>query len=157
MGVTRAIKFEPNNESHNKMLEEFLNEKKDYIDLLTQIKKAKTNNEQNNIDQYIIIELDQEIRDIFHIKGEKDTKICTISCPIQKDEKTNKRNINIASNYALNTLNMEEVFIKILPQQEAIRKYLLNNNYEYLGYGDSNEIIFLKEKEINQIKSYLVN
>jgi len=136
---SKLIPIDPNNIKHIEFLEEF----KTY-NYKTPIGIIKNQDDNNDISMELLLEEKNNITDICHLQGVKDMKQCFISC---LEKKKKKRNIiPMATNYAMNTLGMEEVFIKIKPDDKNMLEYLFENNYEYLG-DEKGSIIFLKEKE----------
>ncbi len=100
---------------------------------------------QNEIEESLYLEKDSSIIDLCHIYGEKDMKRCRIS--FAKIPHTKKRKLlSLATDYALSTLGMEEVFISVNPEDKALMVELNQEGYENLGE-ESNNILFLKEKE----------
>ena len=101
-------------------------------------------NSQNDISLELVLEEKSKVEDICHIQGVKDMKSCTIT--FIKKEKKNRKIYKLATNYALNTLGMEEVFIKIDPEDDKMLQYFESNDFECLG-DEKGSIIYLKERE----------
>ena len=85
-----------------------------------------------------------KIKDLCHIIGERDRKVCTIyPAPIKGKR---KKLIEEATNYTFNTLGMEQVFITTKSEDLNMIKAL--EELEYISLGDeSGNIIYLKDKE----------
>lgn len=100
----------------------------------------------NEIDEIIVIEKGNKIIDCCYINAEKDIKTCIIT-PVNMANKNKKRHIpELATTYALNTLDMEEVFVNVLENDQNMINNLKSKGYENLGKEKGN-ILFLKEKE----------
>ena len=136
---SKLIPIDPKNMEHIEFLEEF---KRNSI--ATPIGTIKQQECNNDISIELLLEERNSVTDICHLQGVKDIKQCTISF-IEKNKKKRKI-IPLATNYAINMLGMEEVFIKINPNDKNMLEYLFENNYECLG-DEKGSIIFLKEKE----------
>ncbi len=103
----------------------------------------------NEIEEDLIIEKDSKVIDSCHIYGEKDMKRCRISfAPIKRKS---RKLIALATEYSTSTLGMEEVFIKVSPEDESLLSLLGKENFENLGE-ESGSILFLKEKEADTEK-----
>lgn len=145
MNSTRLFPIDSNNLKHIELLDKL--EKSHKLGTPVGIfrseakEKLKSN---NDINMELVLEEKEEIEDICHISGYKDIKSCTIS--FAKKEKKNRKIYNMATEYAINNLGMEEVFITINPEDKDSIKYFESNNYECLG-DEKGSIIFLKEKE----------
>lgn len=136
---SKLIPIDPNNIKHIEFLEEF-----NAGSYNTPIGIIKPQEDNNDISMELLLEEKNNITDICHLQGVKDMKQCFISC-LEKDKKKRKI-IPMATLYAMNTLGMEEVFIKIKPDDKNMLEYLFENNYECLG-DEKGSIVFLKEKE----------
>ena len=121
------------NEDHIRMVKEY--EKGNNIKII----EEQPNN--NEIYMYLFTIKDNKIKELCLLQGQKDIKTCTITY-----NKDCKKIILSATNYALDILEMEEVFIKTKEDDKNIIKYLSDNGYECLGEEQGN-IIYLKERE----------
>lgn len=143
MSSTRLFPIEINNLKHIELLDKF--EKNNKLEIPIGFFKRKEEISSNNdICMELVLQEKEQIEDICHLSGYKDIKSCTISF-VKKDKK-NRKIFDMATNYALNTLGMEEVFININPEDKETINYFISNNYECLG-NEKGSIIFLKEKE----------
>ena len=97
----------------------------------------------NEFEKIIFIEKDNKITDCCYIYGEKDIKQCRIT-PINSDRR--KEMTISATNYALNNLGMEEVFIPVDKDDNSMITYLELREYENIGEVEGN-ILLLKEKK----------
>lgn len=153
MSVERLFLLDPYNDKHLEMIKSF--EKDNNIDtkisetiskLRSSINKEdyqKNTKEQNEISQYLFIEKNMKITDLCNIQGEKDIKTCRITLA---DIKSKKRKIvSLASNYAIERLGMEEVFINIPTDNKSMLTYLDTLDFENLGE-ENGHIMFLKER-----------
>ena len=77
------------------------------------------------------------------VQGYKDIKSCTIS--VASNKKKKRKILSLATDYALNTLGMETVYLRINPDDNNVIKYLEDNKFECLG-DEKGSIIYLKEK-----------
>lgn len=98
----------------------------------------------NEFEKIIITEEDNAITDCYYICGEKDIKQCKI-ISITKTHKKRKTT-ELVTDYALNNLGMEEVFIPLSKEDESMITYLELSGYENLGEVDGN-ILLLKENQ----------
>lgn len=97
----------------------------------------------NEFEKIIFVEKDNKITDCCYIYGEKDIKQCRIT-PINSNK---KREMTIlATEYALNNLGMEEVFIPVDKDDNSMITYLELREYENIGEVEGN-ILLLKEKK----------
>ncbi len=135
--------YEKTNNLHSKILP-FLNSIKE---AKTKEEYEKSLTEENDIIQSIYIKDGNFIKDCCFLEGKKDIKKCTISfSELQKKAKT-RQLLTLVTDYALNTLNMQEVFIILAKDDTNFQQILEANNYENLG--DVNGFAtYLKEKSI---------
>lgn len=101
----------------------------------------------NEIETSLFIELDNVIKDICHITGEKDRKVCTITFADIKTKLRNRRIITLATDYALDSLGMEDVFVSIQQDDQNMITNLEARGFESLGE-EAGKLIYLKEKEL---------
>ena len=100
----------------------------------------------NDVDQILFIEKEDKIVECCFLEGKNDLKKCSI---IEYDtiNKSKKRKLPIlATEYALNNLNMEEVLVEILPEDIVMQEYLNDKGYECIG-DVNNKIVYLKDRE----------
>ncbi len=134
-------KFEEKNECLNKQSENIMRIRKNIS------KEEYYDSNKNDFEKILIIEKNNEITDCCHIYGEKDIKQCKITL-ITTDNK--KREISqLATDYALNNLGMEEVFIPVSKDDNSMINYLELRGYENIGEVNGN-ILLLKEKEVKE-------
>lgn len=101
--------------------------------------------EENDVIQGIYIKDGNYIKDCCFLEGQKDIRKCTISfSPLQKNLKK-RFLLSAVTDYALNTLNMEEVFISLEKEDIKSLKQLEENNFENIGEVNGC-LIYLKEK-----------
>lgn len=100
----------------------------------------------NELEEIIFTEKNNKITDCCYIQGEKDIKQCKIT-PLNINDKNKRRHlVENATNYALDTLGMEEVFIKADYNDNSMINYLELKGFENLGEIEGS-ILLLKEKE----------
>ncbi len=155
MNNEKLLLVDPYDEDYKKMIEEFEKENGivtstgTYISHVSNVEKAeyeKNKKLSNEIKESLFLEFNSKVIDLCYIEGEKDIKACTISfAPLKK--KLKKRNlIGIATDYAINHLKMEEIFVKVSPEDKTMIDILKQNSFENLGENEG-EIVFLKERE----------
>ena len=141
MNTEKLFKLDYNNEHHLKLLHEFEEKEGSFGRIY---KKNKTS--QNIITEGLFLEENDKIKDVCFIEGEKDIKTCNIFLyPLQERYK-NRRLVSLATDYALNILNMQVVVIRPEENDKELISILQDKDFECLGK-DNNTIIFLKEKE----------
>ena len=142
MSTVKLFPIDPSNLKHIELLESFKNNNQ-FSTPIGRYKKQE-NVDQNDISMELVLEDNSKVEDICHIQGVRDMKSCTIT--FMKKEKKNRKIYKLATNYALNDLGMEEVFIKIDPEDDKMLQYFESNDYECLG-DEKGSIIYLKERE----------
>ena len=142
MNTMRFFPVDPSNLKHIKLLDEYQRESTDCtpIGIYQNIEQSD-----NDINIELVLEEKSKIQDICHLQGYKDIKSCTLSFVPKK--KKQRKIVSLATSYALDTLGMEEVFLKINPEDNEMIKYLKSNKFECLG-DEKGSIIFLKEKQM---------
>lgn len=138
---TKLFPIDPNNLKHIDLIDKFEKENKISTPIGKYSKKEETS---NDISIELVLEEQEKVSDICHLQGVKDMKSCTISF-LKKDKKKRKI-VPLATSYAIDMLGMEEVFIKINPDDKNMLEYLEENNFECLG-DEKGSIIYLKERE----------
>ena len=93
------------------------------------------------------------ITDVVLIQCMKDVKNCMIT--YLKKNKKNKDVILSSTNYALNTLGMEEAFVNIEKSDKKIMAFLEKMNYESLGE-ENGYMLYLKEKSEILIRERII-
>ena len=121
------------NKDHLKLLKEYAKEHKGMI--------LEESNSDNEFNIYLFNIKDNKINELCLLQGQKDIKTCTITC-----EKEARKIILPATDYALDTLNMEEVFIKVKEEDKLTINLLNKNGYECLGE-EKGSIIYLQERK----------
>ena len=154
MNTERLFLLDPYNDSHLEKITIFEEENKcpdkpsDYIknirETISQFDYYDTN--KNELEEIIFTEKSGKITDCCYIQGEKDIKKCKV-IPLNINDKNRKRHLaELAANYALDTLGMEEVFISTSEDNNNMINYLELKGFENLGEVNGN-ILLLKEKE----------
>lgn len=153
MSSERLFLIDPYNEEHLNMIETFEKQNNITNKIRNVLKRIRfnipkdeydnNNSTSNEINEFLFLEENSAIKDICHIHYEKDLKTCKIVfMPLQNKIK-NRHLITLATDYALQTLNMEVAFL-LFSQDE--KRHLEEKGYEYLGE-ENGSIIYLKEKE----------
>lgn len=97
--------------------------------------------------ELILVIIDQgKIKDSCHIQVEKDIKSCYITLVPTKSRDYHRNIITRATDYAMNILGMQEVFIKLPTADKNLLLNLENQGFENLGT-ENGEYIFLKDQE----------
>lgn len=135
------------NKKHQELLKKY-EEENDKINI--QKRYDKSSNEQNI---YLCFEKDDMITDVVLIQCMKDVKNCMIT--YLKKNKKNKDVILSSTNYALNTLGMEEAFVNIEKSDKKIMAFLEKMNYESLGE-ENGYMLYLKEKSEILIRERII-
>ena len=141
MSTTKLFPIEPDNLKHIKLLDEFEKENNGRTPIGIYQKDNLTT---NDISIELVLEERSKVQDICHLQGYKDVKSCTISFIPKKKKK--RKIVSLATTYAINTLGMEEVFLKINPNDQDMLDYLESSEFECLG-DEKGSIIYLKERE----------
>ena len=145
MSIIKLIPIDPNNIKHIELMESFEKTQETSTPIgKYKLEQKEENINQNDISMELVLEEKSKVEDICHIQGVKDMKSCTIT--FMKKEKKNRKIYKLATNYALNNLGMEEVFIRIDPDDDKMLQYFESNDYECLG-DEKGSIIYLKERE----------
>lgn len=154
MNTERLFLLDPYNDSHLEKITVFENENNcsdkpsDYIKKIRETKSQfdyfDTN--KNELEEIIFTEKSGKITDCCYIQGERDIKQCKV-IPLNINDKNRKRHlVELATNYALDTLGMEEVFVAASEDSNNMINYLELKGFENLGEVSGN-ILLLKEKE----------
>ena len=141
MSTAKLFPIDPENIKHIELLDKFEKENNIFTPIGTYRKEEHTSNE---ISMELILQESSSVKDVCHIQGYKDIKSCTISFVPKK--KSNRKIASMATTYAINTLGMEEVYLKINPEDQNMMDYLESNEFECLG-DEKGSIIYLKEKQ----------
>lgn len=152
--MQRMYLVDPFNEKHLEMIKCFEEEHEkvgvistklgDLCTTHTKTTYLEEKKEKNEIEEYLFIEQNTKVIDICHVQGEKDIKTGKITTPIFLP-KQRRKIILFATDYLLQTLGLEEVFIEVNPNDKKIIDFLSKEGYENLGE-EQRKIIFLKEK-----------
>ena len=156
MSIEKLFLLDPYNDKHLSMIRNFEKENdlssrisEDIGKIRSSISKdnyIKEKINSNEINENIFLEKESKITDCCFIQGEKDIKTCRISFYPLKNKIIKRKLISYVSNYAMNTLGMEEVFINAAKTDKSMINYLNSLGYENLGE-ENNKIIYLTEKE----------
>lgn len=156
MNTDKLFLVNPFDKNHLKMIEEF--EKENEIntktsEFLSRLTKSMTKEEYehskrkaNEIEESLFIKESEKVKDSCHIKGEKDIKSCSIFFAPIKTKLRNRHLLSLATDYAINTLGMVEVFISTQVDDKNMIENLEAQGFENLGE-ENGSIIYLKENE----------
>ena len=154
MNIERLFLLDPYNDAHLDKIIVFENENNITDKPSLYIKKIRESiskedyydPNKNELEEIIFTEKNNKITDCCYIQGEKDIKQCKIT-PLNINDKNKIRHlVENATNYALDTLGMEEVFIKADYNDNSMINYLELKGFENLGEIEGS-ILLLKEKE----------
>ena len=145
----RLFILDPQNEDHIRLLDEFQAENS--IDLSSCLEKDE---DPNSVNVCLFIEESSKMRDFCQIQGVKDLRKCNINVA-HIETKRKRKLITNATDYALNTLGMQEVFVNISPKDEKLAMTMELDGYESIGEQDGN-LVFLKENQdvLSQTDTY---
>lgn len=155
MSNERLLLVDPYDEDYKKMIEEFEKENEISTTLKSFISEApdisKEEYEQNKrlsneIKESLFLEFNRKVTDLCYIEGEKDRKACNISFAPLKRRLKKRDLIEIATDYAINHLKMEDIFVRLSPEDKSMIDSLGQHGFENLGENEG-EIVFLKERE----------
>ena len=141
MSTEKLFPIDPENLKHIKLLDEFEKENNICTPIGTYKKEDLSN---NDISMELILQDKSKVKDVCHLQGYRDMKSCTISF-VPKQRKTRKI-VSLATDYAMETLGMEEVFLRINPEDTSMMEFLDSSEFECLG-DEKGSIIYLKEKQ----------
>lgn len=141
MGKSKLSLLDMSNKNHLEMLKRYTQHNNIKVDL-----EIKTD-DSNEINSYVFESIGNEIIDMCLIQCQKDIKLGTITSVGE----TKQELILEVTNYLLNVLNMESVFVRVGKNNKKIIKYLEDNSFESLGT-EEDETMFLKEKKPEIIK-----
>ena len=152
MNTERLFLLDPYNDSHLEKITIFEKENKCKDKPSDYIKNIRNNTSQfdyydsnkNALEEIIFTEKSGRITDCCYIQGEKDIKKCKV-IPLDINDKNRKRHlVELAANYALDTLGMKEVYISANESNNNMITYLELKGFENLGEVEGN-IVLLKE------------
>lgn len=155
MTVDELIIVNPFNSQHLEYIKHFEEENEINTKTMAYLQKVRTLTEDdykkikhqaNEIEESLLLIRDKKVKDICHIEGEKDRKVCSITFAPIRTKLRNRRIITLAINYAFDVLGMEEIFVKISQDDKNMIENLEIRGFENLGE-EKSDIIFLKEKE----------
>ena len=155
MTVEELIVVNPRNKEHLELIENYEKENEintrtsSYLKRMNQMSEEEYNyykKNTNEIEESLLLKKENEIKDICHIEGEKDRKVCSISFSPIRTKLRNRRLITLAIDYAFHILKMESIFVKISKKDKNMIENLEIRGFENLGI-ENNDIIYLKENE----------
>ena len=141
--IRLLVNYEKENNVSTKSLEKLLKTR----EILTQEEYQELKKKNNDIEMSLFLEESGKIKDLCFVQGEKDRKICKLFfTPILPRTKTRKL-LNLATDFALNTLGMESVFVLTDRADKSMHARLESIGYESLGL-EENLVVYLKEQEL---------
>lgn len=141
LSTEKLFPIDPENLKQIELLDEFEKENNICTPIGTYKREDLTN---NDICMELILQEKSKVKDVCHLQGYKDIKSCTLSF-VPKNKK-NRKIASLATTYAMDTLGMEEVFLRINPEDTNMMEFLNSNEFECLG-DEKGSIIYLKEKQ----------
>lgn len=105
----------------------------------------------NEIEMSLFTEETGKIKDLCFIQGEKDIRTCKLFFSPTPEKVRTRKLLNLATDFALNTLGMESVFAITNSQDRTIHLNLENCGYESLGF-ENDKVIYLKERELEMVQ-----
>lgn len=155
MNSDRLFLLDPYNDNHLEKIIIFEEENdmkdkpSDYIRYLREYisKYDYFDSNKNDFEEILFIEKNNKITDCCYIRGEKDLKQCFVT-PFNINNKNKRRYLpELAATYALDTLGMEEVFIKVDINDNSMINYLELKGFKNMEAIDEDNIILVKDKE----------
>jgi len=155
LSTERLFLVDPYDEDHKKLIDNFEKDNNIQTNVSTYIKKIESSTREeykkikkisNEINEALFIESSNKIKDLCFISGEKDISTCTISFALLKTKLRTRKLLDQAVDFAKNTLNMKEIFIKANKNDKSILESLEKENFENLGIQDG-YILYLTEAE----------
>lgn len=135
----RTFIFDSKNKDHKRLLDEF--QKDNGIDLSNFF---EYDDNPNTINECLFIEKMSKMKDFCQITGVRDLKICNINTA-DIESKQKRKIIKQATDYALNILGMEEVFVNIPTNDETLLTSMELEGYEPIT-DEAGHLFFLKDK-----------
>ena len=124
--------------------QEIVSKLKNKVELMSEENYKKARRKSNNVDTVFLLGENGIVKGLFSITGEKDIRSCLITV-YYVNKCQLKKIISVGAEYALNSMNMQEVFINVKSKDTSTRKYLEEMGYEYLGE-ESGIITYLKDQ-----------
>ncbi len=158
MSVENLLIANPYNDNHMKLFDKFekinhLSEKNtSYTSFMKSIRLAYSEEDyqkiqwkKNEIYQIVFSMEKNQIKDSCYIREERDRKICELYFAPLNTEK-NRQILTDVSNYVLDKLGMEQVFVSISPLDSKLKSSLELKGFENIGIVNG-ELKFIKGKE----------
>ena len=151
----------PYNQNHINLLMDYEQENKvstKSLETILRIRETLTEEEYkelkrtaNEIEMSLFTEESGKIKDLCFIQGENDMRTCKLFFSPTPDKVRTRKLLNLATDFALNTLGMESVFVITNTDDKIMHANLENCGYESLGL-EKDSIIYLKERELEIIQ-----
>ena len=151
----------PYNQNHINLLMDYEQENKvstKSLETILRIRETLTEEEYkelkrtaNEIEMSLFTEESGKIKDLCFIQGENDMRTCKLFFSPTPDKVRTRKLLNLATDFALNTVGMESVFVITQADDKIMHANLENCGYESLGL-EKGSIIYLKERELEIVQ-----
>lgn len=162
MNTKNLFFADPYNDNHVKLFNEFEESNKiknnitSYLNeirtLYSKEKYQKLLNEQNETYEIVFSLENDKIKDSCYIRKERDRKICELYfAPLNTTK--NRQLLTDVSNYVLDRLGMEQIFVSISPLDKNLQLNLEAKGFENIGTVNG-DLTFIKEnkKEVRRVR-----
>ena len=105
----------------------------------------------NEVEMSLFTEEAGKIKDLCFIQGENDMRTCKLFFSPTPEKVRTRKLLNLATDFALNTLGMESVFVVTNSDDKIMHANLENCGYESLGL-EKGSVIYLKERELEIVQ-----
>ena len=105
----------------------------------------------NEVEMSLFTEEAGKIKDLCFIQGKKDMRTCKLFFSPTPEKVRTRKLLNLATDFALNTLGMESVFVVTNSDDKTMHANLENCGYESLGL-EKGSVIYLKERELEIVQ-----
>ena len=105
----------------------------------------------NEVEMSLFTEEAGKIKDLCFIQGENDMRTCKLFFSPTPEKVRTRKLLNLATDFALNTLGMESVFVITNSDDKTMHANLENCGYESLGL-EKGSVIYLKERELEIVQ-----
>lgn len=145
--INLLMDYERENKVSTKSLEIILRVR----EMFTEKEYKELKKSANEIEMSLFTEESGKIKELCFIQGEKDIRACKLFFSPTSEKNRTRKLLNLATDFALNTLGMESVFVMTSTQDKTMHINLENSGYESLGL-EKDLVIYLKEKELEVVQ-----
>lgn len=145
--INLLMEYEKDNSFSTKSLEALLKAR----ETLTEEEYKELRKTANEIEMSLFTEETGKIKDLCFIQGEKDIRTCKLFFSPTSEKVRTRKLLNLATDFALNTLGMESVFVVTDSTDKTLHSNLDNCGYENLGF-ENGTVIYLKERELEVVQ-----